>query len=59
MRAFINWLQELDLFTPPKRAGMRWSVNGANTITTFRYRISSKRLDDYWHSQATKFEFGQ
>ncbi len=35
-----------------KRAGMRWTVGGANAIIALRCCILSGRLEDFWERRA-------
>ena len=38
----------------PKRAGMRWTVAGANAILALRCCILSGRFEDFWERRAAK-----
>lgn len=37
-----------------KRSGMRWSVDGANSIAALRCYVKSDRFDDFWYDKSMK-----
>jgi len=36
-----------------KQSGMRWSVEGTNSIIGLRCAVYSNKFDDYWKSRAS------
>ena len=43
---------KLTVGTRLKRAGMHWTVSGANAILALRCTVLSGRFDDFWHRRA-------